>query len=155
MAIDFGGVSVVRALTSTFHQHVSCPRAVLPKKTDSAAWTALAKGFEAKAGFPNCGAAVDGVLIPIYYLTETDPHLYFSRKGFYALNWQVVVDSRGRFMYIGGGLPGTVYDGHCLDATSFGRRLDLGEILPDGFYVILDGGYVVSDVYFLAIDATL
>ena len=84
------------------------------------------------------------MLVPIYYITDTDPHDYYSRKGFYALNWQVVVDANLRFMYIGGGLPGTVYDGHCLLATSFGRKLMAKEMLPKGFYMIADGGYVVS-----------
>ena len=121
-------------------------RAVLPRKNDAAGWDAIAAGFAEKAGFPNCGGAGDGVLVPIFYLTDTDPHLYFSRKGFYALNWQVVVDARTRFLYIGGGMPGTVYDGHCLDATSFGRRFNLGEVLPDGFYICLDGGYVVRNL---------
>jgi len=72
--------------------------------------------------------------------------VYFSRKGFYAINFQVVVDANLRFMYVGGGLPGTVYDGHCWDRVSFGQRLAGGEILPDdaNYYFIVDGGYVVS-----------
>jgi len=115
----------------------------LPKKDNAAAWTKIASEFQELAGMPNCGCAVDGVLVPIYYITDTDPHDYFSRKGFYALNWQIVVDARLRFMYIGGALPGTVYDGHCLVATSFGRRLAAGDILPEGFYGIFDGGYSV------------
>lgn len=118
--------------------------AVLPRKDDASAWTAIAAGFQRKAGFPNCGGAIDGVLVPIFYVTGTDPQLYYSRKGFYALNYQVLVDHRGPFMYIGGGLPGTVYDNHCLDATSLGKRLKAGEVLPEGFYFAADGGYVVS-----------
>lgn len=119
----------------------------LPKQTDTAAWTSLAQEFSQRAGFPNCVGAVDGVLVPIYYLTGTDGTLYFSRKGFYALNYQVVVDSRMRFMYIGGGLPGTVYDGHCFARTSFGKRLRANQILPieHHFYFIVDSGYVVRE----------
>jgi hypothetical protein len=47
-------------------------------------------------------------------------------------------------MYVGGVLPGTVYDGHCWDRLSLGRRLAQGKILSDGFYFIVDNGYVVS-----------
>ena len=119
--------------------------AVLPSKSDKAAWKKLATEFSERAGFPNCVGAGDGVLLPIYYQTGTDGTTYFSRKGFYALNFQVVVDANLRFMYIGGGLPGTVYDGHCWDRTSFGSRLASGSILPDDeqYYFIVDGGYVV------------
>jgi hypothetical protein len=60
-----------------------------------------------------------------------------------AHSMQVVVDANMRFMYVGGGLPGTVYDGHSWGRTSFGRRLAAGELLPEGYYVIVDGGYVV------------
>lgn len=116
----------------------------LPAKGDTARWTAISKEFERFAGFPNCGGAVDGVLVPIFYQSGTDSSLYFSRKGFYALNYQVLVDARGRFMFVGGGLPGTVYDGHCFDRVSLGSELHAGDVLPESFYFIHDGGYVVS-----------
>lgn len=119
----------------------------LPSKNDVEGWTTIAQAFAQRAGFPGCVGAGDGVLLPIYYQTGTDGTIYFSRKGFYALNFQVVVDASMRFMYVGGGLPGTVYDGHCWERTSFGQRLARGDVLPEGdtsFYFIVDGGYVVS-----------
>ena len=118
----------------------------LPTKNDIGGWTTLAKAFSHRAGFPNCVGAGDGVLLPIYYQTGTDGTTYFSRKGFYALNFQVVVDASMRFVFVGGGLPGTIYDGHSWDRISFGLRLARCLMLPDNtnFYFIVDGGYVVS-----------
>ena len=55
-----------------------CP--VLPKKEESASWTRIAEQYKIKAGLANYGGAIDGVLVPIYYDTDTDPHDYYARS---------------------------------------------------------------------------
>ena len=47
------------------------------------------QGFYAVAGFPNVIGAVDGTLVPIK-TPSVDEHLFVGRKGFHALNVQVI-----------------------------------------------------------------
>jgi hypothetical protein len=97
-------------------------RTGLPSKDDTAAWSVFAADFESKAGFPNCGGSGDGVLIPIYCQTGTDPHVYISRKGFYALtSWQLLTGSIDSCMWA------VSYPGLCTtDTAGIASRLGAG-----------------------------
>jgi len=83
----FGAVSSVNLRIFVATAVHACFLQGYRRSHDSDAWTKIAKGFEERTGFPNCGGAGDGVLLPIYYVTGTDPADYYSRKGFYALNF--------------------------------------------------------------------
>ena len=50
------------------------------------------------AGFPNVLGAVDGSLIPIIAPNNNEPE-YVCRKGFHAINIQVVADASLRYAY--------------------------------------------------------
>ena len=49
------------------------------------------QGFHGIRGFPNVIGAVDGTLVPIKP-PSVDEHVFVSRKGFHALNVQVICD---------------------------------------------------------------
>ncbi|XP_062581784.1 putative nuclease HARBI1, partial [Saccostrea cucullata] len=61
------------------------------------------------AGFPNVIGAIDGTLIPIMAPKENEPE-YVCRKGFHAMNVQVVADASLRFTNIVCKWPGSVHD---------------------------------------------
>ena len=52
--------------------------------------------FYQTAGFPNVLGAVDGSLIPIIAPKDNEPE-YVCRKGFHAINVQVVADASLRY----------------------------------------------------------
>jgi len=85
-----------------------------------------------------CVGALDGTLIIIWCPSGFND-VYFGRKGFYGINMQAVTNATGHFMWIGGGKPATVWDGNAITDTDFLDTLLPG--LPDGYYVICDGGY--------------
>lgn len=58
----------------------------------------IKQDFFKMAGFPNVLGAIDGTLISIIAPKENEPE-YVCRKGFHALNIQVVADTSLRFAY--------------------------------------------------------
>ena len=62
-----------------------------------------------------------------------------SCAGFYALNFQCVVDAAGFFIYVSAARPGSIWDGNALVGSPLLSHLL--PALPAGFYVICDGGY--------------
>ncbi|KAL2080618.1 hypothetical protein ACEWY4_024411 [Coilia grayii] len=67
------------------------------------------EGFHTIAGIPRVIGAVDGTLIPIASPSENEP-IYICRKGFAAVNVQVVCDHEGRFTDVVAKWPGSTHD---------------------------------------------
>jgi hypothetical protein len=86
---------------------------------DEEACAQLAAEFKKLAGMANCVGALDGTLVPIWRPGHAIDD-YWCRKQFHALNFQVVSDAWRRVLYVGGGFPGTVWDGNA--ARSLTRR---------------------------------
>lgn len=61
------------------------------------------------AGFPNVLGAVDGTLIPIIAPKDNEPE-YVCRRGFHAMNVQVVADASLRFTNVVCKLPGSTHE---------------------------------------------
>ncbi|XP_074800238.1 uncharacterized protein LOC141982249 isoform X3 [Natator depressus] len=72
----------------------------------------IVDGFAAM-GFPNCGGAIDGTHIPIL-APEHQAREYISRKGYFSIVLQALVDHKGRFTNINVGWPGKVHDAHII-----------------------------------------
>lgn len=82
--------------------------------------------------------ALDGTLV-IIPCPQDEPDLYFCRKGFHALNFQVMVDYKYRVRFLSGGRPGKVYDGNAiLNVPIFAWLLTI----PLGYFVLADSGYM-------------
>ena len=89
-------------------------------------------------GMPSCIGALDGTLVPIWC-----PHglnqMFFCRKQFYAMNFQVVCDYDGYIMWTSGGRGGSVWDGNAIFEELLTSALL--PALPGRYYVICDSGY--------------
>ena len=85
-----------------------------------------------------CIGALDGTLIPIW-VKDFLQKLYYCRKGFYALSFQVVCNAAGYIIWIGGARAGSMWDGNAIVGETL--LTHLMPSLPAGFYVIGDGGY--------------
>ena len=68
------------------------------------------RGFYDIAGFPNILGAIDGTLIPILAPPGLDEHLYVCRKGYHALNVQLVTYADLRIMNVVCRYPGATHD---------------------------------------------
>ncbi|XP_016117085.1 putative nuclease HARBI1 [Sinocyclocheilus grahami] len=93
------------------------------------------QGCHAIAGIPRVLGLVDGTLIPIANPSVID-QAYISRKGYAAINVQVIVDHRGVISDLVARWPGSTHDsfvwansavGEQVDREGFGQSLFLGD----------------------------
>nr|XP_022294334.1 putative nuclease HARBI1 [Crassostrea virginica] len=90
------------------------------------------------AGFPNVLGAVDGSLIPIIAPKDNEPE-YVCRKGFHAINVQVVADASLRFTNIVCKWPGSVHDAFIFANSALKDHMDArndGWLLGDSAYAL-------------------
>ena len=85
-----------------------------------------------------CIGAVDGTFNPICCLDGKND-LYRCRKGFYAINMQLMCDARCYIVWHNGGRPGRTWDGNGFAGTSL--ESDILPHLPPGFFIIADSSY--------------
>ena len=95
------------------------------------ALTKVVDEFERKWGFPQRAGAIDGSHIPISApeLNHTD---YYSRKGWYSMVVQAVVDHEYIFRDICVGWPGSVHDARIFANSKIFRRITQDRLLADG-----------------------
>nr|XP_022308063.1 putative nuclease HARBI1 [Crassostrea virginica] len=90
------------------------------------------------AGFPNVLGAVDGSLIPIIAPKNNEPE-YVCRKGFHAINIQVVADASLRFTNIVCKWPGSVHDAFIFANSALKDQMETrndGWLLGDSAYAL-------------------
>lgn len=109
----------------------------LPESQES--WDELSNGFEAICGFPNCCLAMDGSLFEIE--RPRDFEGWYCRKGWPAINIQLVVDHRTRIRSYDM-RPGSANDKSIFNYSQFGRTID--QVLPPHQFVVADAGYTLS-----------
>ena len=102
-------------------------------------WNELAIGFESICGFPNCCLAIDGSLFEIERMFNYEG--WYCRKGFPAINAQLVVDHTGRVRSYDL-RPGSANDKSIFNYSFFGRNIH--RLLPAGRYIVADAGYTLS-----------
>ncbi|CAH2003188.1 unnamed protein product [Acanthoscelides obtectus] len=99
--------------------------------TSKEEWIDIARGFENKWQFINCGGALDGKHIRIV----PPPHSgaqYYNYKNFYSIVLMALVNSKYEFIFVDVGKNGRLSDGGVIEYTEFYRKLLKSELnLPD------------------------
>ena len=94
-----------------------------------------------------CIGALDGWLVRIKCPDKNDevpnPGKYFSRKGFYAINVQAIVDKKKRILWRYIGSKGSSHDSPCFNESGLGQHLMLitQSLYERGFYIVGDSAY--------------
>jgi hypothetical protein len=104
-----------------------------------AEWDGLAKGFQDIWGFPNCCLAVDGSLFEIEH--PYDYEGWYCRKGFPAINVQIVVDHKAKIVSFDM-RPGSSNGKATFNYSDFGVRLPY--CIPAGKHIVVDAGYALT-----------
>ena len=90
------------------------------------------------ASFPNVLGTVDGTLVPVIAPTQ-DEHLYFSHKGYHALNIQGVIGPDLEFLNIVARWPGATHDSLVWRNCSLSNMFQEEDIT--GGWLLGDSGY--------------
>lgn len=99
------------------------------------------EGFYDINQFPNVLGTVDGVLIPVIAPSE-DENLYFSHKGYHALNVQGVVGHDGQFTNIVARWPGATHDALIWRNCFISQQFEEGHI--QGGWLLGDSAYALK-----------
>lgn len=124
--------SVVEALcnkASSFIAFPDCP-ADLRKE---------ALSFSGFANFPNIVGAIDGTLIRIKKPPAEREASFLSRKGFHAINVQVVCRASLQFSNVFAKFPGSSHDSFLWRVSELRNKFQSGEIQT--FWLLGDSGY--------------
>ncbi|KAL2087188.1 hypothetical protein ACEWY4_018247 [Coilia grayii] len=91
--------------------------------------------------------AVDGTLVPII-TPHKDGHLFISRKGYAAINTQVICDHQGVFLDVVARWPGSTHDAYVFQHSAIGREaaMSRGE-----WRLIGDSGYPLRPYLFTTV----
>jgi hypothetical protein len=95
-----------------------------------------------------CIGALDGWLVKIFCPTNEEvenPGKYFSRKGFYALNVQVIVDMKKRVLWRFIGEKGSAHDSPVFNESKLGKFMyeHAAFFLARGWYLVGDSAYAL------------
>lgn len=119
---------MVRVLKYMSHSKISLP--------DASEWERLERGMHAIAGFPGAVLAIDGSLLEIE--RPRDHEGWYCRKGYPAINMQVVVDYTGKVRSYSL-RPGSANDKQLYNLSSF--KANITRILPLNYHILGDAGY--------------
>lgn len=105
----------------------------------------IAMGFEMSSRqrnpLPFCVGAIDGILIPIEKPAESErPAAYFTRKGYFALLVQALVDYEYRFRSFSCRVVSSKHYSLAQDVSGLGNFLRPGK-LPHQFWICGDEAY--------------
>ncbi|KAL4702876.1 hypothetical protein ACJJTC_005787 [Scirpophaga incertulas] len=90
-------------------------------------WIKIAKVFEKKWQFINCGGAMDGKHIRIVPLSDSGAMYYITKTFIASYCWLWLVPNY-EFIYVDVGKNGRMSDGGVLEYTEFYRKLKLGDL---------------------------
>jgi len=119
------GVSA--AIACVARNYISLPQSNITK---------IMQDFGEMANIPNVVGCVDGTQIPIS-APHHNEHLYICRKGFHAINVQVVCDSQLRLTNIVAKWPGSTHDSFMWQNSALYHRMranNMGWLLGDSGY---------------------
>jgi DDE superfamily endonuclease len=92
-----------------------------------------------------CVGALDGILFKISKPADHfHPAKYYCRKGFYALPFQVVVNSRYKILYVSARCAGATHDNLAFAVSTLNKRLVSGD-LEIGFWIAADEAYTCTE----------
>ena len=146
----------VRAISRRVMREWICNDAVIPINfhegvlQDPRAIARISREFGAKSNgvMDGCIGALDGWLVKIRCPRHDEvknPGKYFSRKGFYAINVQVIVDRKKRVLWRYIGEKGSSHDSRVFNESGLGANLlEMATILfHKGLYIIGDSAYAI------------
>jgi hypothetical protein len=115
-------------------------------------WKAVARRWEqSETHMINIVGAIDGIHIPIKRPTRTSLE-FINRKGWSSYNVQALCDERGLFTDVCIGSPGCMNDiGNLYLSELYHHR---SAAIPQGYFVIGDGGYVLLPWMLIPFDVT-
>jgi len=114
-------------------------------------WKNIARGFNERFQFINCGGALDGKHIRIKPPPNSGAK-YYNYKHFYSIILMALVDSNYEFIYVDVGKQGRLSDSGAVEWTKFYQLLKLGKLnLPPkeeniaglNFVIIGDEGFAL------------
>jgi hypothetical protein len=100
---------------------------------------AISRRYARNHGMPGVVGVVDGTPVVLCQRPHVDGEVFWTRKGHYAINLQLVCDDRRKIIFYQSGWPGSVYD-----ATVFGQSdlsLHAPQYFSPGEFLIADAGY--------------
>ncbi|KAJ8349407.1 hypothetical protein SKAU_G00245370, partial [Synaphobranchus kaupii] len=101
----------------------------------------VGQGFAALAGheaFSTCVGAIDGCHVRIKAPSTPDAQDYFNRKLFHSVQFQAVCDSKGQFLDMFVGYPGSVHYSRILKHSYLYEE---AVFPPPGYFIVGGGGY--------------
>lgn len=102
----------------------------------------MAKDFQDRWQFINCGGAMDGKHIRIVPPSKSGS-TYYNYKSFHSIVLMGLVNSNYEFIYVDVGKNGRLSDGGVLEYTEFHRKLLANELnLPDNNETVNNLNYV-------------
>ena len=106
---------------------------------DASERAAISRRYARNHGMPGVVGVVDGTPVVLCQRPCVDGEVFWTRKGHYAMNLQLVCDDRRKILFYQSGWPGSVYD-----ATVFGQSdlfLHAAQYFSPGEFLIADAGY--------------
>ena len=129
---------------------------------DKEAMERVSKGFSIRSGGVLKGAigAMDGWLVRVVrpsWLIDgvRNPTTFFSRKGFFALNVQCIVDDRKKVLWVSYSHKGGSHDSSCFRETDLYKTLEKvrDELYNLGYYILGDSAYAIESFVLPPYDA--
>ena len=107
--------------------------------------------------FDGCIGALDGWLVRIKCPTlkeVSNPGKYYSRKGFFGINVQVIVDKQKRVLWRYIGEKGSGHDSPAFNESKLGKNLELYAdfLMTEGLYIVGDSAYAIRSYLLVPFD---
>ena len=122
---------VVAALLSLHDRYIHWP--------DADERSSIKSRFRSKFGINGAVGIVDGTPIVFSQKPSIDGETFFSRKGFYCINLQLICDDTGMIRHYLTGWPGSVFDNTLFEKMAPCRKP--GEFFNPGEFLLADSGY--------------
>ncbi|CAH1987872.1 unnamed protein product [Acanthoscelides obtectus] len=85
-------------------------------------WQKIARDYNSRWNFPNCGGAIDGKHIKIVKPVNSGSY-YFNYKEYFSTVLMAIVDANYEFIYVNVGCNGRISDGGVIETTKFYDKL--------------------------------
>lgn len=127
--------TVANAICDNMERFISWPNQVQISRTKQA--------FYERSGFPRVAGLIDGTQIPILGpYRPADQAVFVNRKGFHAINCQVVCNSNMKIMDFDAHWPGSTHDAFLLRNSHVADIFERGD-MPNS-WLLGDSGYGLS-----------
>lgn len=137
------GFGTVTLYTKRVMEALKCLEKKVIFWPDYAERARISKRFGNLFGIPGTVGVLDGTLINLSQRPAIDGEVYFTRKGRYSLNVQLICDDRKLIRYHIIGYPGSMFDQTIFSLSKLGSNA--ASYMSNGQYLIADAGYALSN----------